>query len=154
MTYQAGEGALYKRILIATDGSELAGKAVAAGFNLARQLGAKVTAVTVTEPWTALVAGDAGIAFPVDEYEKSSNENAAQVLASVSKLARKADIACTTVHAKDQYPADGILEAAKTNNCDLIVMASHGRRGLGRLLLGSQAVKVLSHTTVPVLICR
>ena len=154
MTYQAGEGALYKRILIATDGSELAGKAVAAGFNLARQLGAKVTAVTVTEPWTALVAGDAGIAFPVDEYGKSSNESAVHILASVSKLARKADIACATVHAKDQYPADGIMEAAEKNNCDLIVMASHGRRGLGRLLLGSQAVKVLTHSTVPVLICR
>ena len=145
---------MYKHILIATDGSELAGKAVAAGFALARQLEAKVTAVTVTEPWTALVPGDIGIAFPVDEYEKSSSENAAHILASVSKLARKADIECITVHAKDQYPAEGILETARTNNCDLIVMASHGRRGLGRLLLGSQAVKVLTHSMVPVLICR
>jgi nucleotide-binding universal stress UspA family protein len=145
---------MYKHILIATDGSELAGKAVAAGFALARQLEAKVTAVTVTEPWTALVSGDIGIAFPVDEYEKSSSENAAHILASVSKLARKADIECATVHAKDQYPAEGILETARTNNCDLIVMASHGRRGLGRLLLGSQAVKVLTHSMVPVLICR
>ena len=145
---------MYKHILIATDGSELAGKAVAAGFALARQLEAKVTAVTVTEPWTALISGDIGIAFPVDEYEKSSSENAAHILASVSKLARKADIECATVHAKDQYPAEGILETARTNNCDLIVMASHGRRGLGRLLLGSQAVKVLTHSMVPVLICR
>jgi len=145
---------MYKHILIATDGSELAGKAVAAGFSLARLLEAKVTVVTVTEPWTALVSGDIGIAFPVDEYEKSSSENAAHILASVSKLARKADIECATVHAKDQYPAEGILETARTNNCDLIVMASHGRRGLGRLLLGSQAVKVLTHSMVPVLICR
>ena len=143
---------MYKHILIATDGSELAGKAVAAGFSLARLLEAKVTVVTVTEPWTALVSGDIGIAFPVDEYEKSSSENAAHILASVSKLARKADIECATVHAKDQYPAEGILETARTNNCDLIVMASHGRRGLGRLLLGSQAVKVLTHSTVPALI--
>jgi nucleotide-binding universal stress UspA family protein len=145
---------MYKHILIATDGSELAGKAVAAGFELAKQLGAKVTAVTVTEPWTAYMSGEFGLAFPVDEYEKSSNESAARILASVSKLARKADIACATVHAKDQYPADGILETAKKNNCDLIVMASHGRRGLGKLILGSQAVKVLTHSTVPVLICR
>jgi nucleotide-binding universal stress UspA family protein len=101
---------------------------------------------------TALVSGDVGIAFPVDEYEKSSSENAAHILASVSELARKADIECATVHAKDQYPAEGILETARTNNCDLIVMASHGRRGLGRLLLGSQAVKVLTHSTVPALI--
>lgn len=145
---------MYKHILIATDGSELAGKAIAAGFGLARELKAKVTAVTVTELWTAIVVGDAAIAFPVDEYEKSSNENAAHILASVSKLARKADIACTTVHAKDQFPAEGILDTARKNNCDLIVMASHGRRGLGRLLLGSQAVKVLTHSSVPVLICR
>jgi nucleotide-binding universal stress UspA family protein len=58
-----------------------------------------------------------------------------------------------TVHAKDQYPTDGILDTAKKNGCDLIVIASHGRRGLGRLLLGSQAVKVLTHSTIPVLIC-
>jgi nucleotide-binding universal stress UspA family protein len=145
---------MYKHILIATDGSELAGKAVAAGFALARQLEARVTAVTVTEPWMALVSGDAGIAFPVDEYEKASKENAAHILASVSKLARKANLECATVHAKDQYPSEGILETAKNNNCDLIVMASHGRRGLGRLILGSQAVKVLTHSRVPVLICR
>lgn len=145
---------MYKHILIATDGSDLAGKAVAAGFALARELKAQVTVVTVTEPWTAFMSGDAGIAFPVDEYEKSSTENAAHILASVSKLARKADLVCSTIHAKDQYPAEGILDAAKQNNCDLIVMASHGRRGLGRLILGSQAVNVLTNSHVPVLICR
>jgi nucleotide-binding universal stress UspA family protein len=100
------------------------------------------------------VSADTGIGFPVDDYEMASSENAAQILTTVSKLARKADIACSTVHAKDQFPAEGILEAAKTNNCDVIVMASHGRRGLGRLLLGSQTIEVLTHSTVPVLICR
>jgi nucleotide-binding universal stress UspA family protein len=145
---------MYKHILIATDGSELAGKAVAAGFDLARQLGAQVTAVTVTEPWTAMVTGEAVFGFPVDEHEKSATESASRVLSGVSKLARKADIHCATVHGKDQYPAEGILETAKKKGCDLIVMASHGRRGFERLLLGSQAVKVLTHSTVPVLICR
>jgi nucleotide-binding universal stress UspA family protein len=145
---------VFKHILIATDGSELAGKAVAAGFDLARQLGARVTALTVTEPWMALVAGDAAFGFPVDEYEKSADESAARILAGVSKFARKADITCATLHAKDQYPSEGILETADENGCDLIVMASHGRRGLGRLLLGSVAVKVLTHSTLPVLICR
>ena len=145
---------MYKHVLVTTDGSELAGKAVAAGFELARRLGARVTAVTVTEPWSAMVTGEAVLAFPVDEYEKSAIENASRILSGVTKLARKADIDCATVHAKDQYPADGILEAAKRSACDLIVMASHGRRGLTRLLLGSQAVQVLTHSTVPVLICR
>jgi nucleotide-binding universal stress UspA family protein len=145
---------MYKHILIATDGSELAGKAIAAGFGLARALGAQVTAVTVTEPWTALVTGEAAFGFPVDEYNKSADESASRILAGVSSLARKADIQCTTLHAKDQYPAEGILETANNNHCDLIVMASHGRRGLGRLLLGSQAVRVLTNSTIPVLICR
>jgi nucleotide-binding universal stress UspA family protein len=145
---------MYKHILIATDGSELAGKAVAAGFALARELRAQVTAVTVTEPWTALVPGEVMIAFPVKDYEKTANENAARILSGVSALARKADISCATIHAKDQFPADGILDTAKKNHCDLIVMASHGRRGLGRLLLGSEAVNVLTHSSLPVLICR
>jgi len=145
---------MYKHILIATDGSELAGKAVVAGFDLARSLEAKVTAVTVTAPWTATVTGEAAHGFPLDEYEKSVNETASHILTGVSTLARKADVSCATVHVKDQYPSEGILEAAKKSGCDLIVMASHGRRGLGRLLLGSEAVKVLTHCTLPVLICR
>ena len=145
---------MYKHILIATDGSELAGKAVAAGFDLARKIGSQVTAVTVSEPWTVMITGEATFGFPVDEYEKSADENASRILAAVSKLARKADIVCATVHVKDQFPAEGILETAKKNNCDLIVMASHGRRGLGRLLLGSQTVNVLTHSNVPVLVCR
>ena len=145
---------MYKHILIATDGSELAGKAVAAGFDLARQLEAQVTVVTVTEPWTAFVSGDAAFGFPIDEYEKSANESATAILAGVSKLARKAGINCATVHDKDQYPSEAILQTAAKNGCDLIVMASHGRRGLGRLLLGSVAANVLTHSTVPVLLCR
>ena len=72
--------------------------------------------------WTALVSGEAMIVFPVEDYEKTANENAARILAGVSALARKADISCATVHAKDQYPADGILDTAKKNHCDLIVM--------------------------------
>jgi len=145
---------MYKHILIATDGSELAAKAVTVGVTLAKQLNCKVTAVTVSEPWRMLVAGEAAVGFPVDEYEKATAETASRVLASVVELARKSDVACATVHAKDQYPAEGILDTAKKAGCDLIVMASHGRRGLGRLLLGSEAVKLLTHSTVPVLICR
>ena len=145
---------MYKNILIATDGSELAGKAIAAGFELARELGSAITVVTVTEPWTVYASGEVGLAFPVDEYEKSTRENAAHILGGVSKLAHKAGLTCATIHAKDQYPSDGILETAKARGCDLIVMASHGRRGLGRLLLGSQAVRVLTHSNVPVLVCR
>ena len=145
---------MYKRILIATDGSDLAGKAVNAGLQLAKVLNANVTAVTITEPWTAYITGEGPIAFPIDEYENSAAENATRTLAAVGDLAKKLAVDCKSIHLKDQYPADGILDAAKSLACDLIVMASHGRRGLGRLLLGSAAVSVLTHSTVPVLICR
>jgi nucleotide-binding universal stress UspA family protein len=145
---------MYKHILIATDGSGLAIKAAEAGLMLAKKLSSRVTAVTVTEPWTAIMTPEQALGIPINEYEKATAETANRVLAVVVELARKSDVACATVHVKDQYPAEGILDAAKKAGCDLIVMASHGRRGLGRLLLGSEAVKVLTHSTVPVLICR
>jgi nucleotide-binding universal stress UspA family protein len=145
---------MYRHILIATDGSELAAKAVDAGLRLAKHLGAKATAVTATEPWAAVVSGEAAFGFPPDEYEKAAAATAAQVLAGVTEAAGRIGIACATLRAKDRHPAEGILEVAEAEGCDLIVMASHGRRGLSRLLLGSEAVRVLTHSTVPVLICR
>lgn len=145
---------MYKHILIATDGSELAHKAMVQGFALAKALGSAVTVVTVTEPWTAVVPGEMGMAFPVDEYEKGASENAANILAAVKTEADAAGIAASTVHMADQYPADGIIATAKEKGCDLIVMASHGRRGLSRLLIGSQANQVVVHSEIPVLVVR
>jgi len=144
---------MYKHLLIATDGSELAGKAVATGLQLAKALGAKVTAVTVTEAWAATVPGEGAFVFPIEEYEKAAAQNAARILADVAAQAQKLGVACKTVHVTE-FPAEGIILTAKDKGCDLIVMASHGRRGLSRVLLGSQAVRVLTHSTVPVLICR
>ena len=145
---------MYQHILIATDGSELAGKAVAAGLELAKGLGMKVTAVTVTEPWSGMMLGEpAALAFPIEDYEKSAAENAARVLSGVAEAAKKAGVACETVHAQD-FPAEAIIKTATAKGCDLIVMASHGRRGIARVLLGSQALTVLTQSTIPVLICR
>ncbi len=145
---------MYKNILIATDGSELAQRAVEQGLQLAKALNSKVTAVAVTEPWTAAVSGEWAVAFPVEEYEKSSAANAAKVLSGVQDTAARLGVACDGVHVKDQYAAEGIVEEAKARNCDLIVMASHGRRGFAKFVLGSQATRVLAHTAVPLLICR
>jgi nucleotide-binding universal stress UspA family protein len=145
---------MYKNLLIATDGSELATKALEQGLGLAKALGAKVTIVTVTEPWTAAVSGEMAIAFPIEDYEKGCVASAERVLSAASEVAGKVGVAFETRHVKDQFPAEGIVEAAKANGADLIVMASHGRRGMTRLLLGSQANKVVTHSTVPVLICR
>ncbi len=145
---------MFKHLLIATDGSEVADKAVAQGLALAKAVGAKVTIATVTEPWTAVVSGEMGVAFPVEDYDKGCAANAAAILSAVGAKAKAAGVACETVHAKDQFPAEGIIETAKQHGCDLVVMASHGRRGLSRLLLGSQTSKVLTHSTLPVLVCR
>jgi nucleotide-binding universal stress UspA family protein len=144
---------MYKHILIATDGSDLAAKAVDTGLALARQLGAKVTAVTATEPWSAMVTGETALAFPIEEYEKAAAEDAARILSAVKEAAKKQGGACETVHVND-FPAEAIVATAKSKGCDLIVMSSHGRRGLARVLLGSQATRVLTLSTVPVLICR
>ncbi|MFZ1103358.1 MAG: universal stress protein [Hyphomicrobiaceae bacterium] len=142
-----------KHILVATDGSELAGRAVTTGLALAKALKARVTALTVTEPWSAMVTGEPALVFPIEEYEKAAAEKAARILSGVSTAAKNAGVECETVHV-DDFPAEGIIETAKTRTCDLIVMASHGRRGLSKLLLGSQTTRVLTLTAAPVLVCR
>jgi nucleotide-binding universal stress UspA family protein len=145
---------MYAHILIATDGSELASRAVEQGLTLAKALGSRVTAITVTEPWTAAVSGEWAVAFPVEEYEKAAAANAEKILAHVKDMAARVGVACDTRHVKDQFAAEGIVDEAKAQSADLIVMASHGRRGLAKVVLGSQATRVLTHSTVPLLICR
>lgn len=145
---------MFTHILIATDGSELAGKAVAQGLDIAKGLGAKVTAINVTEPWVAVAPGEVAMAFPIKDYDESVAANAAEILSAVADEAEKRGVACSIRHIRDQFPAEGIIEAASKYGCDLIVMSSHGRRGLMRFLLGSQAIKVLTHSTIPVLVCR
>ena len=145
---------MFKHILIATDGSALSQKGVEQGLELAKALGAKALLVTVSEPWTSYVSGEMAISFPVQEYEEQVKASAGKVLAGAVAAAQKAGVSCETLHVKDKVPADGIVDAAKERGCDLIVMSSHGRRGISRVLLGSQANNVVTHSSIPVLICR
>jgi len=145
---------MYRHLLIATDGSELAEKAVAQGLALAKELAAKVTAVTVTEPLAPMVGGEAVYPTLIVDYDKAIEASAKKILAPIREAAVTKGVACDTVHAKDQYPADAIVETAKAKACDLIVMASHGRRGLTKVLMGSQTTRVLTHSSIPVLVCR
>jgi nucleotide-binding universal stress UspA family protein len=94
------------------------------------------------------------LTLPRENYNKLVAEEASKILSSVEDTAKKADVTCDTLHVKDRFPAEGIIETANARGCDLIVMASHGRRGLGRLILGSQANEVVTQSTIPVLICR
>lgn len=145
---------MYKHLLIATDGSELAQIAVAQGFALAKAVNAKVTIVTVSEPWTLAAPAEVAIVYPVEDYERAAAANASKILADASAACAKLQITCDTVHVKEEFPAEGIVETARARGCDLIVMASHGHRGLMRLVLGSQAHRVVTQSTTSVLICR
>jgi nucleotide-binding universal stress UspA family protein len=145
---------MYKNILVATDGLDIANKAVEQGLTLAKALGARCTVLLVSEPWTTSVSGELAIGFPVAEYDKAMDDRAKLVLSRVDETAKTMGVACQTLHAKDQMVADGIVATAKANACDLIVMGSHGRRGLQKFLLGSQATKVVVLSPVPVLIVR
>jgi nucleotide-binding universal stress UspA family protein len=144
---------MYHHILIATDGSRLAGKAVATALGLAAALKARVTAVTAEEPLEALMVAEPSQRSPVGEFERVAAESARRILAEVSERARGQGIDCATVQVND-FPAPAILATAKARGCDLIVMSSHSRRGLDRLFLGSQASRVLVHSPIPVLICK
>lgn len=146
---------MYKHILIATDGSEVARKGVDHGLSLAKSLGAKATIVMVTERWP-VYAGPEWMPGPTEmaEYEARQKEAATTVLSDVKAAADRLGIAAETVHVPEALPAEAIVATATERDCDLIVMASHGRRGLRRLLLGSQTSEVLVSSPVPVLVVR
>ena len=147
---------MYTQILIATDGSELAEKGLEQGLQLARATGATATIVTASEPWQAVDAGQVwgGSAALLDEYRTHARETAEKILAAAAHRANELGVTHDTRYVKDSYAAEAILEAAKSIGADLIVMATHGRRGLNRLLLGSQANAVITHSTIPVLVVR
>ncbi len=149
---------MYKNILIATDGSELAQKGLEHGLSLAKSLDAKVVVLTVTEPFPVYgMAGNfAWVGSPADieSYNQSSKEFAEKVLAAAAEAANKMGVPTETMHADDSTPAEAILATAEAKECSLIVMASHGRRGLNRILLGSQTLEVVTHSKVPVLVIK
>ena len=145
---------MYKHLLIATDGSELAQKAVDQGIALAKALAARVLIVHVTPPWTSLTVSEVAVVYPPENYDRVAADHAQNILANAAMAAKAAGVACETLHVKDGLAAPGILKAAQERGADLIVMSSHGRSGLTRLLLGSEANEVVSKSAVPVLICR
>jgi nucleotide-binding universal stress UspA family protein len=149
---------MYARILIATDGSDLAGRALDHGLKLAKALGSEVTILTVTEPPQVIGTGYASVAGtgfdPLPDFVEALKTTAEKVLEDAQAKAVAAGLTAKTVLVDNSYPAEGIVAAADTSGADLIVMGSHGRRGIGRLLLGSQANNVLAHTTIPVLVTR
>ena len=148
---------MYTKILVAADGSEFANRAVGHAATLAKAIGATLTIVNVTQLWSALDiahAAEAGVQDPVSEYETMAAEAARRTLDAAAATAKAAGATAETLHIRDQAPADGIIAAARDQRSDLIVMGTHGRRGLGRLLLGSQTAEVLALSKIPVLVVR
>lgn len=150
--------AAYKHILVPTDGSKLSQKAAKEAASLARHLKARITALYVIAPYMPTLNTEGAIlvnhGFDQRAYKVATEKHAGEALGKVAAAAAAAKVKCDQLHVINPQPWDGIISVAKKQKCDLIVMASHGRRGLAGLLLGSETTKVLTHSKTPVLVCR
>lgn len=147
---------MYKSILVATDGSKLSGKAVAHAIGLAAATGARLTAFYASPPYPLPIAVEGMSYEPITtkQYARASEVEAKKVLDKVAKKAADASVECRSLHAIVDTPWQGILEAVRKAKADVVVMASHGRRGVSAVLLGSETQKVLTHSKVPVIVVR
>ena len=148
---------MYRHILIATDGSALAEKAVSHGLSLAKSVGAKIIALTVETPFNVYDVPASRVrqmseAFA--QHAEQARRHAAGVLDRITDAANASGVPCETVQVEHDHPYQAIIATAKDKGCDLIVMASHGRSGISAILLGSVTNKVLTHTSIPVLVCH
>ncbi len=148
---------MYTNILVSTDGSKLSKKAIRTAADLAKAVGARVTGVYVIPPYVPPMYSEAMLYAPVmpqAKYRESVKRAGKKALAVVEIEAQAAGVVSGTAMLAAPNPWEGIIRTAKAKKCDLIVMASHGRRGVAGLLLGSETIKVLTHSKIPVLVCR
>jgi nucleotide-binding universal stress UspA family protein len=145
---------MFKSILLPTDGSDLSEKATATAMEFARLHQSRITALTVIQPMLISALGDGGAVLDAGQYEAQMHDTAREHINKVAAAASAAGIPFEGIIAMSASPSDEIVQAATKYGCDLIMMASHGRTGLSKLLLGSETQSVLSHTTLPVLVLR
>jgi len=145
---------MYHHLCIPTDGSELSDRAVEQSLALAHALRARVTALRVTMPYHTFAITPEQLMVGVVDYNRVMHDAARQQLDAVAAKAHALSIHCDTLVIEDESPYRAIIAIAKERGCDLIAMASHGRRGIDALVLGSETVKVLTHSTIPVLVFR
>jgi nucleotide-binding universal stress UspA family protein len=145
---------MYRHLLIPTDGHPLSIEAIRHGVELARESGAKVTILTVTEPFHLFSLEADQVEDTPEGYHRHMKNRAVRYLDEAAKVATSAGVSHDGVHVEEDEPYRAIIRVADERGCDLIVMASHGRRGLSALVLGSETVKVLTHCSVPVLVYR
>ncbi len=145
---------MFKHLLIPTDGSERSEAAIAAGVEFAKSINAKVTGFHAMPKFHVIAYGPEIVSDTREEFEKECRAHADRFLAVIVRAAKAADVPCETVLKTTDYPYEAIVATAKEKGCDLVMMASHGRRGLEGLLLGSETQKVLTHSKIPVLVFR
>lgn len=147
---------MYKHILIPTDGTPLAEKAVASGVRFAREAGARVTLFTAVPEYQAPSESQvmARHVVSLEEYARRSHDTADGILAAGAELARAAGVEFDTDYAESDRPAHAIVEAARRHGCDAVFMASHGRSGLSRLVHGSETYEVINESEIPTMVYR
>jgi len=147
---------MFRNILVPTDGSALSRKAIRGAVQLAREQKARVTALYVAAPYNPRISDETSVVHFVSPqaYAETARITARWYLQAIEKAASAAGVPCDSVHAFNDLPFEEIIRTARRRKCDLIYMASHGRRGISRLLLGSETSKVLAHSKVPVIVCR
>jgi nucleotide-binding universal stress UspA family protein len=148
------EVAMYRNILLPTDGSDLAARAVEAGLALAALCRARVTAVSAYEPFQPFALTGGPLEYTPAAHAEQANAECERILAPIRARAEALGLVCVTEAREADRPFRAIVEAAEVNGCDLIVIASHGRRGLPALMIGSVTADVLKHSTIPVLVYR
>ena len=145
---------MFKQILLPTDGSDLSERAVLAGVSFAKEIGAQVVGLSVRPEFHTFTSQPEMLEDTEQEFNAATEQQAGKYLAFISDAARTAAVPCATVQVVSDDPYEAILQIAKERKCDLIIMASHGRRGLKGVLLGSETQKVLVHSDIPVLVYR
>ncbi|MDB5808221.1 MAG: universal stress protein [Betaproteobacteria bacterium] len=146
---------MFKHILIPTDGSELSQKAISIGVELAKFHGARVTGVHAVPDYHLMIAYEGAFDPATEErIEKEARSRADGFLDHISKVCAAAGVPCETVCETSDHPYDAILKTAQTRGCDLILLHSHGRKGLAAVLLGSETRKVLTYSQIPVMVVR
>jgi nucleotide-binding universal stress UspA family protein len=144
---------MFKRILIPTDGSDITAQAVQTTISLAKSLGSQVYTISVKEPFPYSAISEMQ-PTPPQEFFDAQERIASKRVQAVVDACKTAGVPCTAHTVEALHPWEAIIDHTKRNECDLLVMASHGRRGVSALLLGSETQKVLTHSKVPVLIVR
>lgn len=145
---------MYKHILVPTDGSELSNHAIEHAAALAKAVGARLTVLTLSVPYYEFAVEPELTTIGAEEYERGVEKAATHCLDTAKDIAAAAGIPCEAIHLKHPQPYQAIIDSAKEQKCDLIVMASHGRHGIAAIVLGSETNKVLTHSTIPVLVVR